>query len=606
MSLAYFFTWIRRFQKSVIFLLTPILFLPLLIMGTTKVSSCGYVICLMGVYWTTEACPLVVTSFMPILLFPIFGIQTADEVSMSYMRHVCFLFLGAFVLCIAIEEWNLHRRFALRVLLFFGSRPCWIMLGMMFITGFLSMWLSNSSTCALMHPITVALCREISTAEKKKRCEETQQEVKDISDEVFELPENTVNAENVQETIEFLPESDRKNETKKDETPINEEISILQDGEAIKLEKSMLLAVTYSSTFGGTCTTVGTPSNLVAIGIFATTFGKESSKDLNFVSWFLFCLPMAIVFIFITWIWVLFRFRNIGQLRSRSINKISSKRIKEMIQAKNDKLPPMSFGEICVLIHFVVLILLWFLRDPKIFPGWKNLLPNGYAQDSTTAVLVAMSLFLFPSKLSSFSWMWKKKTEQFLPPTSPTLLSWNTFQRKFPWDVMLLVGAGFSLAKACVDSGLSEWFGASLTTALQGIPAWAVLLVISITISLLTEFSSNLATTSVFLPIMMELSRDLNINPVFILLITTLSSSFAFSLPIATPANALAFTFGSLRVMDMVTTGLPLNFVCVGILNVFVHLTGVHIFHLDAIPVWALGNNTNVTFQNNTTAQWGR
>nr|XP_039272108.1 solute carrier family 13 member 5-like isoform X2 [Styela clava] len=571
MSLAYFFTWIRRFQKSVIFLLTPILFLPLLIMGTTKVSSCGYVICLMGVYWTTEACPLVVTSFMPILLFPIFGIQTVDAVSMSYMRHVCFLFLGAFVLCIAIEEWNLHRRFALRVLLFFGSRPCWIMLGMMFITGFLSMWLSNSSTCALMHPITVALCREISTAEKKKRCEETQQEVKEISDEVFELPENTVNAENIQETIEFLPESDRKNETKRDETLINEEISILQDEEAINLEKSMLLAVTYSSTFGGTCTTVGTPSNLVAIGIFATTFGKESSKDLNFVSWFLFCLPMAIVFIFITWIWVLFRFRNIGQLRSRSINKISSKRIKEMIQAKNDKLPPMR-----------------------------------YAQDSTTAVLVAMSLFLFPSKLSSFSWMWKKKTEQFLPPTSPTLLSWNTFQRKFPWDVMLLVGAGFSLAKACVDSGLSEWFGASLTTALQGIPAWAVLLVISITISLLTEFSSNLATTSVFLPIMMELSRDLNINPVFILLITTLSSSFAFSLPIATPANALAFTFGSLRVMDMVTTGLPLNFVCVGILNVFVHLTGVHIFHLDAIPVWALGNNTNVTFQNNTTAQWGR
>ena len=59
-------------------------------------------------------------------------------------------------------------------------------------------------------------------------------------------------------------------------------------------------------------------------------------------------------------------------------------------------------------------------------------------------------------------------------------------------------------------------------------------------------------------------------------------------------------------IIPQVTTGLPLNFVCVGILNVFVHLTGVHIFHLDAIPVWALGNNTNVTFQNNTTAQWGR
>nr|XP_039272106.1 solute carrier family 13 member 5-like [Styela clava] len=605
MSLSYFFSSLWRFRKSAILLLTPILLLPMLILGNSKVSSCGYVICIMSVYWTTEACPLVVTSLIPLLLFPLFGIQTADEVSMSYTRHTCFLFLGTFILCIAIEEWNLHRRFSLRVLLLFGSKPCWIMLGMMFITGFLSMWLSNTSTCALMHPITVAICREISTAEKNRQEPHKNKKNKDVSDNVLEVSDNTEDMYNNPEVTQFISKNNNDDILKvQEDNELEEESSTKIDGKSTNLEKSMLLAVTYASTLGGICTIVGTPTNLVAIGIFIATFGEESGQDLNFVSWFIFCLPMTIILIIITWIWVLCRFRSLGQLRSRNTNT-TSKRIKKLIQANYDKLAPMSFGEICVVIHFLVLILLWFLRDPKIIPGWRDLFPNGYAKDSTTAVLVGMCVFLFPSQSSSFTWIWKKpktegKKEYCLPTTSPALLSWKTFQQKFPWDVMLLLGAGFSLAGACENSGLSEWFGRNLTAGLRGTPVWIVLLVVSISISLLTEFTSNVATTSIFLPIMIGLSRDLSINPVYILLIATLSCSFAFSLPIATPPNALAFTFGSLRVTDMVTTGLPLNFICVGVLNAFIHMTGVSIFHLDVIPAWAMTNGTYVVPPNST------
>nr|KAF6417142.1 solute carrier family 13 member 5 [Molossus molossus] len=223
-------------------------------------------------------------------------------------------------------------------------------------------------------------------------------------------------------------------------------------------------------------------------------------------------------------------------------------------------------------------------------PGWVSLAwvegETKYASDATVAIFVAMLLFIVPSQKPKFNFCSQSEEERKTPFYPPALLDWKVTQEKVPWGIVLLLGGGFALAKGCEVSGLSKWMGQQMEP-LHVLPPAAISLILSLLIAVFTECTSNVATTTLFLPIFATMSRSIGLNPLYVMLPCTLSASFAFMLPVATPPNAIVFAYGHLKVSDMVKTGLMMN--VIGIFCVFlaVNTWGRVIFDLDGFPDWA-------------------
>jgi len=148
--------------KTIGLIIGPILFIYFLFFTQLDpeqpaVSATLAVALLMAVWWITEAIPLAVTSLLPVALFPLLGIMDGKDVSSTYFNHVIFLFIGGFMVALAMQKWNLHKRIALKILMFTGVSPARILLGFMFSTAFLSMWISNTATAMMMIPIVISV-----------------------------------------------------------------------------------------------------------------------------------------------------------------------------------------------------------------------------------------------------------------------------------------------------------------------------------------------------------------------------------------------------------------------------------------------------------------
>lgn len=537
----------------------------------------------MAVYWCTEVLPLAVTSLLPVLLFPLFGIMQSKDVCMQYLKDTNLLFVGGLMIAVAVEHWNLHKRIALRVLLLVGVRPALLMLGFMGVTAFLSMWISNTATTAMMVPIVQAVLDQLNTPEAERpQILSTEEQVQTSEVDGKQLPQTEKQTEGPSTVVvTFLDASVEATRHK-------------EAAEKKRMCKGMTLCVCYAASIGGTATLTGTGPNLVLKGQMNQLY-PDNGDVINFASWFGFAFPNMILMLTLAWLWLQFVFMGFNFKKTWGCGSVKTEKeiaAYNLIREEYRLLGPMTFGEISVLGLFILLVVMWFTRDPGFVQGWATELFNSeaeYVTDATVAIFIAVLLFVLPSKPPHFcSWRTQRfdtTPHQTVGPTPP-LLTWQVVQKKLPWGIVLLLGGGFALAKGSEVSGLSKWMGDQMTP-LETIPPWAIAVILCLLIAIFTECTSNVATATLFLPVLSSMSQSIGINPLYVMVPCTLSASFAFMLPVATPPNAIVFSYGHLKVADMAKTGIVMNIIGILCITLAINTWGKAMFDLDSFPTWA-------------------
>jgi len=494
--------------------------------GNPVATRMAAVALLMAAWWISEAVPLAATALIPVVAFPLLGIASGRETAPVYFNDVIFLFLGGFLIALAMERWNLHRRIALAIISFVGVKPSRLVLGFMLATAMLSMWISNTATAIMMLAIALSVIREAENAFGKAG--------------VGNLP------------------------------------------------AALLIGIAYSASIGGLATLVGTPPNLALVRIFELSFpdAEAAGYGLSFGRWMLFGLPLSAVLLLCAWLVitrVAFRCPD-----SLSLSRDALRREREALgpMRREEALVAAVFATTAVLWVFRADLALGAFT----LPGWSRLLPYGsLLDDGTVAIAMALSLFLIPARRretdepeSSL-----QAPEEGRPHPPRRLLDSSVFA-KVPWHIILLFGGGFALAKGFQTSGLSAQLGESFA-GLEDAPLWLMVAAVVGGITFLTELTSNIATTQMILPVLASVASAANLHPLALMVPAAVAASCAFMMPVATPPNAIVFASGRLRIAQMVKAGLILNFVSIVVITILFLLLGPAVFEMEprTLPDWA-------------------
>ena len=296
----------------------------------------------------------------------------------------------------------------------------------------------------------------------------------------------------------------------------------------------LMLSVAYAASIGGMMTFVGTIPNA-----FMAEQLDEIGLSISFGRWMVFTAPLVVAMLFISWVCM-----------TRFIFPFQFKEIpggKAMIGEEIEQLGPMNRGERIVLLVFVLTAILWVLRAP--LQDWQWLTDRvpvvSRLSDTVIALMGALSLFVIPVH-------WQRR--EFA-------LNWEVAAR-LPWGVLLLFGGGLSLAAAVASSGLAE----AIAQAVTLVPSTSELLpmlIVAAVIILLTEVTSNTATVTIMVPLLVGIAGTLVASGDSRLLVipATLAASCAFMLPVATPPNAIVFASERIKIRDMAYAGMWLNLV---------------------------------------------
>jgi len=345
-------------------------------------------------------------------------------------------------------------------------------------------------------------------------------------------------------------------------------------------EKVMFyLGIAYSANLGGMGTITASGPNIVMKGFMSSLFPGQN--DLNYTTWMLYCTPILVVSLLLTWAWLLVWFK--------CYRNGDGERIQGILNSEYTELGSITFKEVAVALCFLFLILAWFFQEPGFIPGWGDyfkVVRDGKAfcavDEATPATLVLLFLFMIPSHFNFYPFVERSCTTELPTP----ILDWKTLTNFMPWGLLLLRGGGFSLAKASTVSGLSTWFGIQLSS-FSSLAPWAVLLLVSLITSFTTELISNGATANMLLPVIAELATATGTNPIYFLLPATLACCNAFMLPVAAPPNAIVHQAAGMKSSQMMKAGLMVNLLTFIISMVAINTYGVYIFDLNTFPDWA-------------------
>ncbi|MFC3850716.1 SLC13 family permease [Corynebacterium hansenii] len=465
---------------------------------------------LMAAWWMSEAIPITVTALLPLVLFPALGIAKIGDFSGEYTAPTIFLFMGGFLLALAMQRWNLHKRIALWVLVAMGSSPKLLILGFMVATGFLSMWVSNTATAVMMLPIGVSvlslivkIVRDEAKAEKAAPARGEGDE--GLSEGASELLDADADVADGEEKAEHSTDPEPKS----------------------NFGIALMLGIAYAASIGSLGTIIGTPPNALLAGYMA-----KQGVHIGFGQWMLVGVPVAIVLMAAAW------FLLTGVIFKPEIDHIPGGRA--LMKEELAKLGGMSRGELRVLLVFVAAALAWVFV-PVIWP-------DTIIVDAVIAMAVGIALFIIPGG-----------------PDGVKLLRWED-ALELPWGVLLLFGGGLALSKQFTDSGLSDWIGEQMS-GLGFLPIALLVVAVALVVLVLTEFTSNTATAATFLPLVGAMAIGLGVDQMLLAVPVALAATSAFMMPVATPPNAIAYGSGYVSMGNMVRAGIWLNIIALVVVS---------------------------------------
>ena len=349
-----------------------------------------------------------------------------------------------------------------------------------------------------------------------------------------------------------------------------------------KFSKAIMIGIAFACNIGGFATLIGTPPNMTFSQVFTNTFhnadNPTGAPEISFSSWLFAVWPTNILLFLITWAFFAYCY-----CPSKKELEIDANYCKEEYK----KLGKASYEEKVVFIAFILVAFLWLFRGDMnlgsfTIPGWSNIFGSakGKITDATVGMTICLLLFFIPTK---------KSIDRTLEEGDhPCILTWET-AKKIPWDLVLLFGGGFALAEACTISGVSVWIG-DLLRSLGSWPRFLAILVISVVVMLVTNFTSNTATASIMMPVMVGIAQQTKINPLLLMVPVALACSCAFLLPVGTPPNLVVFASNRLTINDMIIAGAAvsvLSLVAIMVIT-FVMLPAVYGIDIQSFPDWAM------------------
>ncbi|MBL9101824.1 MAG: DASS family sodium-coupled anion symporter [Myxococcales bacterium] len=476
-------------RKRVGRVLGPLAFVALLAAPTgltPQAHALAAITVLTVVLWVTEAIPLAAAALLAPALAVLLGVTGATEAFAPLASPLIFLFMGGFMLALALAEQGLDRRAALWLLgrRWVAGSPARASSAIAMASFALSMWISNTATTAMLIPVALGLCRTIRAA-----------------------------------------------------APLDEQHRFDRHAEGT------LLGLTYAASLGGVATPVGTAPNVIALGMLE----EQAGIKIDFFQWIKFALPTSLLTLLAVLLLVEYRFpAPVARLAALS----------ETVEEELRKLGPMSSGERRAAGVFMLAVAGWLtpsILKLSLGPGnaWTTWAARGL-DEGVVAILAGVLVCLVPSG--------KRDGKPVLGFDRAMRLDWGT---------LLLLGGGLSLGKLMFDTGLAKTVAQAvlalagpLASSPLGLLACSTLLVLY-----LTEITSNVATTSMMVPVLMAIAQAGGNDPVPTTLCVTMAASYAFMLPVSTPPNAIAYGTGLIRIGTMIRTGFWLDIV--GFLIIF-------------------------------------
>ncbi len=483
-----------RLRRTISLFLGPVFLVFLLLIPMPALTPTAHhlaaVVGLVLVYWIGEAIPIPVTALLGPVLCVILGIETASAAFAPFANPIIFLFLGSFMLAQGMIEQRLDQRFALAILSlrWVGNSPGRLMVAIALIPLLISMWISNSATTAMLYPVLLGIISAISRLTQK---------------------------------TELVPSASRFN-------------------------VGLLLTLAFAASVGGIGTPVGTPPNLIGIGML----DKLLHVRIHFFQWMLVAVPIMLYM----WLVLLLMMMKLHPPRVKEFPGLV-----DFLRANKAQQGPWTSGQRNALFAFLLAVLLWIfpgviasLWGPEslLFKFWESHFPEG-----VTSLVAAALLFVLPT-----SWRERRFT-----------LSWSQAV-KIDWGTILLFGGGLSMGGMMFSTGLADVIGKKLI-AFSGVPSlWSITAIAIFLAILMTEMTSNTAAANMLIPIMIAVAQSAGVSGIPPTIGVCLGASMAFMLPVSTPPNAIIYGSGAVPITAMIRAGVILD-----ILSFFVIFFGLRV-----------------------------
>lgn len=488
-----------------------------------------------GSLWVTGTMPLAVTALSIPVLLTTFGVYgDLDAALAGFADHLIFLFVAGFMLANALQKYDIDRRIALWLMARMGTTPRRLVASVMVGTAFLSMWVSNTATTAMMTPIALGVLTQVVGREGISAASASADDI-----DADGAPDGGVSTDGGAAAGVAAAAGD--------------------DG-FTNLQVSMLLGTAYAASVGGVGTLIGTPPN----AILASQLNELLGYEIGFAQWLAIGLPVVAVTLPLVWYLLTFR------IYPPQITDVSRARAEaESYLAEEGSLSPR--GRRVALI-FAATAGLWVVgglgdllalllpsRVAVTLFGGGGASLFGVEGHQGVLYYVMVGMAAIPAMVLADTMEWEELVD-------------------IDWGTILLFGGGISLADALETTGATEWLADAVFSSLTGSP---IVLVVGATVLLvifLTEMTSNTATSAIIVPLLVGIggvfATTLGLSEVaaavFLATSGAIAASFAFALPVATPPNAIVFGSGYLEQKHMMRAGVVLNFLMTAVLTLLI------------------------------------